>query len=277
LIPLFRYSSGNTLFSHIFLIPVVSGYLIGLKRNTVDASTAPGRWIGLLPLSLGLLAVFLYMSGGVGEVQDRMALSGFAYVAFVWAAAFFTLGMRNILSLLFPIAFLIAMIPFPIAVEAKIETFLQYGSAEVAYWMFQASGITLYRDGLLFHLPGISLQVAPECSGIRSSLVLLITSLVGGQLFLNSKRNRTLLALFVIPLALVRNGFRVFVLGELCVRVGPHMIDSAIHHQGGPIFFALSLIPFFGFVWLLVRLEKRKKIAGGSLLESKLPPLPAQT
>jgi exosortase/archaeosortase family protein len=53
------------------------------------------------------------------------------------------------------------------------------------------------------------------------------------------------LALFVIPLAILRNGFRIFVIGELCVHVSHDMINSWIHRKGGPVFFVLSLIPFF--------------------------------
>jgi exosortase/archaeosortase family protein len=70
-------------------------------------------------------------------------------------------------------------------------------------------------------------------------------------LFLTSPWRRFILVAFVLPLAIVRNSFRILVVGLLCVHVGPHMIDSYIHRQGGPIFFALSLIPLFILlVWL---------------------------
>jgi len=123
--------------------------------------------------------------------------------------------------------------------------------------MFRIAGTTVYREGLVFHLPSITMEVAPQCSGIRSSLVLFIVSLVGGQMFLNSNWRRLVLVLVVLPLALLRNGFRVFTLGELCEKIGPHMIDSWVHHRGGPIFFALSLIPFMGLVWWLMRGEAK--------------------
>jgi exosortase/archaeosortase family protein len=104
-------------------------------------------------------------------------------------------------------------------------------------------------------LPDISLKVAPECSGIHSTWVLLITSLVAGRVILRRPWKRALLCLAVLPLALLRNGFRVFVLGELCVHVSPRMIDSPIHHQGGPLFFVLSLIPFFLLLYFLSKSE----------------------
>ncbi len=108
-------------------------------------------------------------------------------------------------------------------------------------------------------LPGFSMEVAPECSGIRSSIVLLITSVVAGKLFLRSGWNRLLLVLLVAPVSIVRNAIRISVIGELCVNVGPHMIDSFIHKRGGPIFFALSLVPMFAAMLLMVRNEQKSR------------------
>jgi exosortase/archaeosortase family protein len=89
--------------------------------------------------------------------------------------------------------------------------------------------------------------------------VLLITSVVAGKLFLRSGWSRLLLVVLVAPISIVRNAFRITVIGELCVNVGPHMIDSFIHKRGGPIFFALSLIPMLVAIWLLARRERKQK------------------
>ena len=99
--------------------------------------------------------------------------------------------------------------------------------------------------------------MAPECSGIHSSLVLFITSLLAGYLLLNSPWKRAVLVLAVVPLALLRNGLRIVTIGQLCVHVSPDMINSYIHRKGGPIFFALSLIPFFLLLLFLRRLGSR--------------------
>ena len=114
-----------------------------------------------------------------------------------------------------------------------------------------------YND--VFSLSTGAIQVGQECSGIRSSWVLFITSLVAANLFLKSSWRRALLVGFVIPLGIIRNGFRVFVIGMLCVHFGPQMIHSIIHRQGGPMFFALSLIPLFLLLWWLRRGEQRKQ------------------
>jgi exosortase C (VPDSG-CTERM-specific) len=157
---------------------------------------------------------------------------------------------------------LVFMVPFPTFLRQAMETGLQHGSALCADWMFTLSDVPSLRTGLAFQLPNINLEVAPECSGIHSTVVLFITSLVAGHFFLRQPWKRVALCLAVIPLALVRNGFRVFVLGELCTHLGPEMIDSPIHHHGGPIFFVLSLLPFGLLLYYLRRSERPVEAAG---------------
>ena len=93
--------------------------------------------------------------------------------------------------------------------------------------------------------------MAPECSGIRSTLVLVISSLVAGQLFLRSPWKRLLFAVIVIPLGIFRNALRIVILGELCIHVDPGFIDSPLHRRGGPVFFLISLIPFLLLLYYL--------------------------
>jgi hypothetical protein len=56
----------------------------------------------------------------------------------------------------------------------------------------------------------------------------------------------------------VRNGFRIWVIGTVCVEFGPQMIHGIIHNRGGPLFFALSLVPLFLLLWWLRRGEAPK-------------------
>ena len=50
----------------------------------------------------------------------------------------------------------------------------------------------------------------------------------------------------------------------LCVHFGPHMINSPIHRKGGPIFFAVSLVPLFILLWALYRSEQKTTTKGSS-------------
>lgn len=267
-LPLFQvvsFALKSELYSFIVIVPFISGYLIWIERDRLLPGGSPvsSVWTALLAVSgLALLAgaasVFFSHGGDVGV--DALALSIYSFVFLLGAAATHFLGRSSLRTLGFPIGFLLFMAPFPAAVEHGLETLLQHGSSWVAHRFFDVAQMPVFRDGTFFQLPGFSMQVAPECSGIRSTLALFLTSLVAGQMFLRSPLKRTTLALVVLPIALLRNGFRVFVIGELCVQIGPHMIHSWVHRQGGPLFFALSLIPFGAILWLLYRSDRRPKL-----------------
>lgn len=279
---LVRFSLGSDLYSHIPLIPFISGYLVWqqrralfeIARRNVAAPTRPSRsgpltglsidagWMTavLLAGGIGVLAVHavLHFSGQFIALQDALVLSTAALLLLFAGLCTALVGHQMVRAMAFPLAFLVFMIPLPTAAMPAIENFLQHGSAAVAYALYVLAGTPVLREDLVFRLPGMALQIAPECSGIHSSLALLITSIIAGHFFLRSRVNRVLLAVAVIPLALLRNGFRVFVIGELCVHIDPSMIHSPIHHHGGPLFFALSLIPFGFLLWVLLRIERRR-------------------
>ncbi len=135
-------------------------------------------------------------------------------------------------ALWFPFAFLIFLVPLPDELVYWLETASKLASADAANLFFNISGTPLVRDGTVFQLPGIVIEVAQECSGIRSSLVLFITSLLVAHLFLKSPWRRIALVAFVIPLGILRNGFRILVIGLLCVHYGP-ADDPQRHSQKG--------------------------------------------
>jgi exosortase C (VPDSG-CTERM-specific) len=164
----------------------------------------------------------------------------------------------------FPAALLVFMVPLPTALRGWVDAFLQHASADVVDVFFKVSGTPILRDGLMFQLPGITVQVAEECSGIRSSLVLLITSLIAGYMFLRSPGRRAVLAAAVVPLAILRNAVRIFIICMLCVWVDPSMINSLVHKRGGPLFFVASIVPLVLLLLVLRRAEASRGGAAGS-------------
>jgi exosortase C (VPDSG-CTERM-specific) len=258
---LVSFSLQSDLYSFIIIVPFISGYLLWIDRHRFFPAGPvlhPVWAVALLAGGLALLlwAASLHFSGATTASVDSLALSMYSLVLLLGATACFFLGRQSLRLLGFPLAFLVFLAPFPVAVEVGLETLLQHGSSWVAHTFLDLASMPVYREGTYFQLPGFSMQVAPECSGIRSTLALFLTSLVAGQMFLRSPWKRATLTLVVLPIALLRNGFRVFVIGELCVNIGPHMIDSWIHRHGGPVFFALSLIPFSLILYFLFRSDR---------------------
>ena len=253
------YALHSEFYSYILLIPFISGYLVWLKRGHLIVQSRINWGFALLPATVGAMLLFGFGhalgKNGAQTAANYFAAMTLSFLFFLLSAGVAFLGIKAMRAITFPVAFLFFSDPFPESVRHAFETFLQQGSAEVAYLMLRLSGMPVFRTGTKFQLPGFLLEVAPQCSGIHSSLVLIITSLLGGYLILKSPWNRLVFVLAVIPLALLRNGVRIFTIAQLCVHISPAMIDSPIHHRGGPIFFVLSLVPLF---LLLAWLRKRE-------------------
>ena len=252
---LVRFAVGDDLHSHIPLIPFISLYLVWLQRKQLPRDSAPARKPAVFFFAAGLgTAAWWRLAHPADEASLSLAMLAFLFLLTGAGCQF--LGGALMRAAAFPFGLLVFTVPFPAFLRSWIETGLQHGSASVANWLFSLSGTPVFREGMNFQLPGMNLEVAPECSGIHSTLVLFITSLLAAQMFLRRPWNRAVLVLAVIPLALLRNGFRILVIGELCTRVGPEMINSPIHRHGGPLFFALSLLPFFLLLYLLRKSER---------------------
>jgi exosortase C (VPDSG-CTERM-specific) len=266
--PLFSlaiYAAGEELHSHILLIPFVSAYLIYIRRHALPRDyTFSVRW-GLIPLIAGAISLAAAWTPGVFgrplSQNDYLALMALSFVCFAAAGGFFFLGRKWMAAAAFPFAFLIFMVPMPDRVADFLETASKLASADAASMFFNISGTPVLRDGVLFNLPNITIEVAQECSGIRSSLVLFITSLLAANLFLKTPWRRIVLVAVVIPLGILRNGLRIVFIGLLCVHFGPDMINSIFHKRGGPPFFVLSLIPLFLLLWWLRRGEQKTSSA----------------
>ena len=253
LLALMNYAAGSELHSYILLVPFVSVYLLYLRRNQLPKNYTIDLPLAIVSLAAGLgVMAFTYSSIGLAPADNaHLVLLTLSFLCCLTAGGFFFFGRNWMRAAAFPISYLIFMLPMPDAMADMLETASKYTSAEVANLFFYLSGTPFLRAGLFFQLPNITIEVTQECSGIRSSWVLLMTSILAANLFLKTPWRRLALVAFVIPLGILRNGFRILVIGLLCVNAGPQMIHSLIHRRGGPLFFMLSLIPFFLVLWWL--------------------------
>ncbi len=264
LLDLLRFSTHSELYSHILLMPVISGYLIWTDRQKLNPVLEPAKRLAVILLLPGLALLAYYEWGQASGWQpandnDRLCLLTFAALSFFTGAVAWFFGGQILRATAFPLALLIFLAPFPLAVENGLVDFLQHSSAEVSYWMLTGSGMSVFREGTEFTLPGITIGVAPECSGVRSSLVLFITGLLAAHFFLRRPWSRITLAALLLPLGIVRNAFRIFTLAQLAVHYDPNILNSPLHHRGGPIFFTISLAPFLLLIWLLRKWEARRE------------------
>ena len=162
----------------------------------------------------------------------------------VWMGVFILFyGRQALKRAVFPLFFLLFLIPIPSAVTQATVQFLQRGSAEAANILFYLVGIPAVRDGYVFHLPGLSIEVAENCSGIRSSIALVITSVIAGKLLLQKRWTRSLAVISINPIAILKNGIRIVTLSFLGVYIDERIFVGDLHKKGGIFFWYFPFPP----------------------------------
>ncbi|MDR3409476.1 MAG: exosortase/archaeosortase family protein [Formivibrio sp.] len=271
LIDTFALALRDDEFTHILLILPVSVALVCLEWRSLLPMVAWKAPIGSMLLSLSVLIACTAFVWPTPDVQ--LAIRIFALVVW-WIGAFvFCFGYRAAQSVLFPLLFLFAMVPLPQVVLGGIVFVLQQGSVWAACMLFAAFDIPVAQDVFLISIPGLTLQVAQECSSIRSSLMLLVATIVLAHLLLRSPWKKALLITISLPLSVAKNGLRIFTIAMLGTRVDPGYLTGRLHHDGGGIFLGIALIIVFLLLWLLRRGEGMP--FGDSLIQKRIRPAPS--
>ncbi|HZD12329.1 MAG TPA: exosortase/archaeosortase family protein [Candidatus Binatus sp.] len=243
-------------YSHIVLIPFLSIYLLYLGRKEIFSNVESSPWLGSFVTGVGVVLVWNTSTAPVDPL-DGLSHTMLSMVVLCWGAFLLHFGAKAFRKAYFGLLFMLFMVPLPSLLLDNIIGFLQGATAEGVDFMFGALRIPVFRQNEVFALSNLTIQIAEECSGIRSSIALFISSLVAGHLFLGSTWTKLVLVTVVIPLTIIKNIFRIVVLSLLANYIDPSFLtDSILHHSGGiPLFFVAGAV-LLGILWLLRRCEK---------------------
>ncbi|MBI3475596.1 MAG: exosortase [Acidobacteria bacterium] len=243
-------------YTHILLIVPLSFALLYLERNLLWPALQSGTGFGVAWLAAALLLAGFERWGAASMSEDiHLSLSMLALVLW-WLGSFIVgFGTRTFQSLLFPLLFLLWIVPLPGLLVDEIISSLQYESAFAARIMFRLAGVPVTQDGVILSIPSLDIEVARECSSIRSSMLLVIITMVLAHLFLRSGWRKVFFIVAAIPMAAIKNGFRIFTITELGTKVDPGYFDGNLHHRGGILFLGVALVVAGLLLWLLRRTE----------------------
>lgn len=236
----------NDEYTQILLILPISAALIFLEHPWLSSM---GGWD--LRVAPALLATaftaagftFLWFAGISGDV--KLSIQMIALVL-SWVGIFvLCFGAAVARSVLFPLLFLFGLVPVPQIGLNVIIAWLQLGSAWAAHALFAIFGVPVFQECTFLTIPGLTVQVAQECSSIRSSSMLLVTTIVLAQVLLRSPWRKVFVICLAIPLSVAKNGLRIFTIAMLGTRVDPGYLTGRLHHQGGILFFAIALLGVF--------------------------------
>jgi exosortase len=258
---LLRGVEDGSIYSHIFIIAPLSMGIIYLERTRVFAVVKSSPRLGIC---LGIIAFTIAAMGrlymGSLSANDQLSVAMLASV-FLWIGAFLICyGWGAAQAALFPLLFLLLLIPLPDFLLSRVVFGLQQGSSQAACFLFKLAGIPVLQNGVVLSLPGVDIEVAEQCSGIRSSLILLVVGLIFAHWFLASIWKKVFVMALVVPITVMKNGIRIFTLTMLATYVDPSFIDGNLHHRGGIVFFALALVIVLVLVWMLRNSETRSRL-----------------
>ena len=244
--------------SHAVLIPLISIYLLYTERERIFQVVRPSTILGGIGV-LAALVFYLLCTKQLSTTDPGQSLSNVTFaIIWLWLAGFLLCyGTTAWRQASFSLLFLFLMVPLPPTLLESTVYYLQRGSTEIAYLLFRLVGVPVLREGFILHTPHQSIEVAQECSGIRSSLALFITCLLAAHLFLRTKWKMLIFVLLAFPLAILKNGIRITTLTLLAVYVDPGFLTGSLHHDGGFVFFFLALAILAPILLALQKSERR--------------------
>lgn len=250
-------------YSYILLIPFITVWLLYLQREQQRTGLRSSVLPAVSFVAASLLTSFASLGCRACSPKDHLTLQTLALVLLVVAGFVLMLGAAKAKDSAFALGLLLFAVPIPEGVLNKMIYGLQAGSAEIAEIFFNLSGAPVLREGFVFRLPKMNIEVAKECSGIRSSLALLILALLVAQFSFRPVWKKVVFVLAGLCMMLVKNGIRIAALTLLANYVDPDFLYGNLHHRGGIVFFLIGLSLLLPVYWFLHKGEITPAVATG--------------
>jgi exosortase len=225
----------NDNFSHGYLIPIISAFMIGsMRRGLKEVEISPSNW-GFPLILLGLMQLT------VAKIGSEYFLQRTSMILVLFGLSFFLLGKDLTKMICVPILYLIFMIPIPAIIWNEIAFPMQLFASALAERLIQIIGIPVFRGGNILHLSNTTLEVVDACSGLRSLMSMLALSAGMAYLFGRSKKRKWVLFLSAVPIAILVNIIRLTFTAVLANRFGEKMAQGFLHEFSGWLIFILGL------------------------------------
>ena len=238
-----RWVHPESYYGHGFLIPLVSLYIVWQRRELLKKANVSGEMSGLAIVVIGL---FVHIICALLKVYF---LSGFSFVFVLYGLILFFFGKDMTRNLIFPIFFLLAMIPLPLVLIGNLTVRLKLFAAQCATVILNHIGFPSMRDGSIIKMPNSFIAVEAPCSGLRSLISLLTLGLLFAFAMKVSYVKKGLLLLSAIPIALAANIVRILMLATVNDLYGEKIAMGFFHDFSGYFMFAFA----FTGLWMVGR------------------------
>jgi len=253
--------------SHVLALPIVGLILLWLDGE--DGYQIADHW----QVGAGVLAACAVLAGLRGgrlfEGDQGAIIQFFVFLVALCCGFACLYGWETFARQRFAFFVFALSTPPPEWALQWFETFLQTQSANAAEPLFRFIGISYLRHDTVFSLPGMVIEVARECSGVRSAIAILAATVLGSRLAIQSPIGRVLLCASAIPIAIAKNAVRIALLAGCGLWISPDILRGPLHKYGGPVFSVVAVLLFVplvvGLQWVERRWQERPPGTGGRL------------
>lgn len=239
-------------YSHGFLVPLLSAYLIWQRRDKLAEIARKPSNFGVVVVLFALGLLFL------GSLGAELFLTRISMVFMICGLIIYFSGWALLRALAFPVAFLLFAIPIPVLVYNEIVFPLQFIASRFATSVLEILNLfPIMREGNVLIMPGMRLEVVEACSGIRSLMSLLALAAGYGYLAEKSIVVRWFLILAMVPLAIISNGTRVMITALMTNYIGPQAAEGFMHEFSGWVIFVVATVLFLALHSLTIVVRKK--------------------
>ena len=245
-------------YSHGYLIPLVSLFILWEKRFQIAASYQNYSWWGLPIIVLALIILL------IGEVSALYMLIHYSFILLLFGLSLAFLGSATRFTWV-AIALLGFAVPLPYFIEVILTSKLQLISSQLGVEIIRLCRIPVFLSGNIIDLGNYQLQVVEACSGLRYLFPLMSLGFIGAYLYQASVWKRGVLFLSTVPITIFMNSLRIAITGILVDNWGTEMAEGFLHDfEGWLIFMAcggLLLLEVLLMELLTTRLSVRQAFA----------------
>jgi exosortase len=240
-------------YSYGFFIPLFSGYILWRERERWSKTEIKPSNFGFV-LQLGAVGLFL-----LGSLGAELFTTRFSLLVLLAGMILFLAGWQMLRTVSFPLGYLMWSIPIPVIIYNQITFPLQLIASRLATAWLELVHVPVLRDGNILVMSNYSLEVVEACSGIRSLMTLMALAFAYGYLVSPLRWVRYVLAVFMVPIAIVTNGTRIVGAGILAHRFGSAAAEGFLHEFSGWAIFLVALVLMFSSYWILWSIGERRK------------------
>ncbi len=239
-------------YSHGFLVPLLSAYLIWQRRDKLREVPRHASWWGMVMVAFSLGLLFL------GSLGAELSLTRLSMLGTLCGLIVYFTGGAMLRAVAFPMAFLLFAIPIPVVVYNEIVFPLQFIASKFATRVLELLNLfPVMREGNVLILPHMRLEVVEACSGIRSLMSLLALAAGYGYLVEKSVAVRWFLIAEMVPLAIISYGTRVMITAIMANYFGPKAAEGFMHEFSGWVIFVVATIMFLTLHSLITLVRKK--------------------